>query len=373
MLITLQMSSTKGFGRWIAAAVAMVVAGVLLWYFRSAVVYILISAVLAIIGGPLVRLLLRVKMGKFTLPRWAAALITLVVMWVVLVSFCLLAVPLVVGKISSLAELDLRAVLSNIQQPLEHIQNYISSLSLVDNEPVSLPEILVGWLRKVLNYDTINAAFSSVVDITMTVAIAFFSVSFITFFFLKEDGLFFRMVTALFPERYSDNVSRALDKVVELLSRYFTGLVVESLILMTIISVALLAFGIRTEDACFIGVMMGVLNVIPYAGPVMGGIAALFVGIVTPIEGMTIGYTLAVIAGTLLTVKGLDDFVLQPTLYSERVNAHPLEVFIVILLAGSVGGILGMLLAIPSYTVLRVFAKEFFSQYTLVKKLTKDI
>lgn len=367
------MSSSQGIGRWFAVVAVMAVAGVLLWYFRSTVVYILISAVLAIIGGPLVRLLLRVKVGKFTMPRWAAALVTLVVMWVVLLSFCLLVVPLVVGKVSSLAQLDLRAVLSNIQQPLEHVQNYISSLRLVDSEPVSLTEILVGWLRKVLNYDTINAAFSSVVDITMTVAIAFFSVSFITFFFLKEDGLFYRMVTALFPERYIDNVSRALDKVVELLSRYFTGLVVESMILMTVISVTLILFGLRTEDACFIGVMMGVMNVIPYAGPLMGGVAALFVGIVTPIEGMTIGYTLAVIAGTLLTVKGLDDFVLQPTLYSERVNAHPLEVFIVILLAGSVGGIVGMLLAIPSYTVLRVFAKEFFSQYTLVKKLTKDI
>lgn len=360
-------------GKWLAGLAAAAVAGVVLWYFRSAVVYILISAVLAIIGGPIVRLLQSVKIRKFALPRWAAALITLVVMWIVLVSFCLLVVPLVMGKISSLAELDLRAVLANIQQPLERVQDYIASLSLVDSEPVSLTEILVGWLRKVLNYDTVNAAFSSVVDITMTLAVAFFSVSFITFFFLKEDGLFFRMVTALFPERYKDNVARALDKAVELLSRYFTGLVFESLILMTVISVALLAFGLRTEDACFIGVMMGVLNVIPYAGPVMGGIASLFVGIVTPIDGMTIGYTLAVIVGTLLTVKGLDDFVLQPTLYSERVNAHPLEVFIVILLAGSVGGILGMLLAIPSYTVLRVFAKEFFSQISLVKKLTENV
>jgi predicted PurR-regulated permease PerM len=105
----------------------------------------------------------------------------------------------------------------------------------------------------------------------------------------------------------------------------------------------------------------------------MGGIASLFVGVVSPIEGTTIGYTLAIIAGTLLTIKALDDFVLQPTLYSERVNAHPLEVFIVLLMAGSLGGIVGMLLAIPSYTVLRVFAKEFFSQYALVKKLTKDI
>ncbi len=80
-----------------------------------------------------------------------------------------------------------------------------------------------------------------------------------------------------------------------------------------------------------------------------------------------------IIAGSLLILKGLDDFVLQPTLYSERVKAHPLEIFLVILIAGSMAGILGMLLAIPSYTVLRVFAKEFFSQFRLVRKLTEKI
>ena len=64
---------------------------------------------------------------------------------------------------------------------------------------------------------------------------------------------------------------------------------------------------------------------------------------------------------------------LQPTLYSERVKAHPLEIFLVILIAGSLAGIVGMLLAIPSYTVLRVFAKEFFSQYRLVRQLPEKI
>ena len=54
-------------------------------------------------------------------------------------------------------------------------------------------------------------------------------------------------------------------------------------------------------------------------------------------------------------------------------KAHPLEIFIVILIAGSLAGIVGMLLAIPSYTVLRVFAKEFFSQFRLVQKLTEKI
>ena len=367
------MSGKQSIAKWAAGAVAVVLIGTLLWYFSSTVIYILVSAVLAIVGRPLVRLISRLKVGKWSVPRWLSAMITLVVMWVVLVGFCLLVVPLVVGKVSSLATLDLGSVLANIQEPLENIQHYLSSLAIMSEQTVTVSEIIVGWLRKVVDYQTINTAFSSVVDITLTLVVAFFSVSFITFFFLKEDGLFYKMVTALFPSRYVDNVTRALDKITHLLSRYFTGLLFESLILMTVISVVLMLFGLAVEDACFIGVIMGVMNVVPYAGPVMGGIASIFVGIVAPIEGCTIGYTLAVIVGTLLTVKGIDDFVIQPTLYSERVNAHPLEVFIVILLAGSAGGILGMLLAIPSYTVLRVFAKEFFSQYTLVKNLTKDI
>ena len=85
------------------------------------------------------------------------------------------------------------------------------------------------------------------------------------------------------------------------------------------------------------------------------------------------GITFFTIGIILFCIKGFDDFVLQPTIYSERVKAHPLEVFLVILIAGNVAGITGMLLAIPSYTVLRVLAKEFFSEFALVQKLTQNI
>ncbi len=367
------MNSSINIGKLFAGVFITLIVGVLLWYFHSAVIYILISAVLAIMGRPVVRALSSLKVGKFSLPRSVSALITLLLMWVALGVFCSVVIPVVVSKVSSLASLDLRSVFSTIQEPLERVAEYLGGVFAMPGDSVSFSEIIVGWLRKVLNYDTINTAFSSVVDVTLSLAVAFFSISFITFFFLKEDGLFYKMVSALFPERYKDNVTRALDKITLLLSRYFTGLLFESLILMTVVSVVLLSFGMGIENACFIGVIMGTLNVIPYAGPVMGGLASVFVGIAAPIDGCTIGYTIAVIVGSLLVIKGLDDFILQPTLYSERVNAHPLEVFIVILVAGSVGGILGMLLAIPSYTVLRVFAKEFFSQYTLVKQLTEDI
>ena len=197
--------------------------------------------------------------------------------------------------------------------------------------------------------------------------------SFITFFFLKEERLFYAMVTAVFPEHYHDNITRALDSVTVLLARYFTGILSESLLLTVAVSLVMMAFGMKAADAGFIGLIMGVMNVVPYAGPLIGGIVSVFVGIVSPIEGMGVGHTVFIIVGSLLIIKGMDDFILQPALYSARVKAHPLEIFLVILIAGSLAGILGMLLAIPSYTVIRVFAKEFFSQFRLVRKLTEKI
>ncbi len=345
----------------------------LIWYFSSIVIYILVSAVLAVIGRPLVRRLEGVRIRRWSLSRTFAAVITLLVIWAVAAIVAWLFVPLVFDKIYEFSNLDFGAVLARIEQPVVNTQHYLSDLFALPQESFSLSETLITTVAEWVNLESINKLFSSVVGVMMSTVIAFFSISFITFFFLKEDGLFYAMITAMFPERYSENITHALDSVTRLLSRYFRGILTESLLVMLTVSVVMTAFGMKASDAAFIGLIMGVMNVVPYAGPLIGGMLSVCVGIVSPIEGMTVGETMTVIICSLLVLKGIDDFVLQPTIYSERVNAHPLEVFLVILLAGSAAGILGMLLAIPAYTVLRVFAKEFFSQFSLVRKLTKQI
>lgn len=359
--------------RWVVGLTVATAVGALLWYFREVVVYILISAVFAIIGRPFVGLLCKLKIKKFALPRWLAAAVTLLLLWVVLGGLLSLIIPLVAGKVYELSSLDLRSALEGVEAPLERLQSSISTIFALPETHFSISDIIVSSLRRFLNYDTVNAVVSSIINMGMSAVIVVFSVSFITFFFLKEDGLFSQMVSAVFPDKYAENVHRAIDKVSLLLSRYFTGLVTESLIISTIIAIILLIFGMKVENACFIAVIMGMLNVIPYAGPAVGVLVSIFIGVVSPIDGCTIAYTLAVIMGTICVVKGIDDFVLQPTIYSSKVSAHPLEIFIVILMAGSVGGIVGLLVAVPSYTVLRVFAKEFFSEVSLVRKLTKEI
>lgn len=359
--------------RWVMALVLFAVVATILWYFREVVVYILASALFAIIGRPLVRLLCRIKIKRFIIPRWLAAAVTLVLLWVVIGGLLSLVIPLIAGKVYELSSLDLRSALEGVEAPLVKLQSYISTFFGLPETHFSISDIIISTLRRFLNYDTVNSVVSSIINMGMSAVIVAFSVSFITFFFLKEDGLFSLMVSAIFPDKYTGNVHRAIDKVSLLLSRYFTGLLTESLIISAIITVVLLLFGMQVEDACFIAVIMGMLNVIPYAGPAVGGLVSMFIGIVSPIEGCTIAYTLTVIICTICMVKGVDDFVLQPTIYSSKVSAHPLEIFIVILMAGSVGGIVGLLVAVPSYTVLRVFAKEFFSEVSLVRKLTKEI
>lgn len=366
-------ATPQTFLKFIAGAAVAAVVLFLVWYFSSIVVYILVSAVLAVVGRPLVKRLAGLHIRRWRVPRWLAALVTLVVIWVVMATLCSLFVPLVFNKINQFGQVDFAAVVSSVGEPIARLQHDLQTFFALPESAFSLSEELTSSLRKVVDIESLNRIFSSVVNLVLSSVIAIFSISFITFFFLKEEGLFYAMVTAVFPERYHDNITRALDSVTLLLARYFTGILSESLLLMIAVTAVMAAFGMKTADAAFIGLTMGVMNVVPYAGPLIGGIVSVFVGVVSPIEGMTVGHTAFVIAGSLLILKGMDDFVLQPTLYSERVKAHPLEIFLVILIAGSLAGILGMLLAIPSYTVLRVFAKEFFSQFTLVRKLTEKI
>ena len=345
----------------------------LVWYFSSVVIYILVAAVLAIIGRPLVGWLLHIHIKDHHLPRWAAAAITLVIILVTFSAIFSLFIPLIFNKINEFAQLDFTTVLASIEEPLAHAQAYLQRMFALPETEFSLRETIGSFLKEFVNYGTINNTFTSIVNVALSTLVTVFSISFITFFFLKEDGLFYSMVTAMFPDRLQKNVTHALDSITLLLSRYFTGLLTESLILMVVISTAMILFGMKTDNALLIGLVMGVMNVIPYAGPLMGGIISIFIGIVTPIDGMSVMHTTITIICTLFCIKGFDDFVLQPTIYSERVKAHPLEIFLVILVAGYMAGIVGMLLAIPSYTVLRVLAKEFFSEFTLVKKLTQNI
>ena len=113
------------------------------------------------------------------------------------------------------------------------------------------------------------------------------------------------------------------------------------------------------------------MNIIPYIGPLIGTLFGLMLGLTTHFNTNTSLLSLAIlILAVFAIVHIIDNLVFQPWIYSSSVHAHPLEIFLVILMAGSLYGIPAMIVAIPAYTVLRVFAREFLYNFKLVKKLT---
>ncbi len=352
----------KGLATLIIVAAVLAVLG----YLWHVVVYVAAAAILAILGRPLVRVISSVTLAGRRVSRGVAAAVTLVAIWIIAGGLLALFAPLVLNKVYELANLDWSAITQMVRQWFIDAESYIES-----NLPIDLPSLELMLKDRVWSLFT-PEMLEGVAGYVLSAAIAFFSISFITFFFLKEDGLFYKGVALFFPDKYHENVYRALDSITKLLSRYFAGLFVESLMLMTVVSVVMMLFGMAVSDALIIGLIMGVMNVVPYAGPVIGASISMMLSMLAPIDGNML-FTVAVLVSTIVVVKLIDDFIIQPTLYSERVQAHPLEVFLVILVAGYIGGVWGMLLAIPLYTILRVFAREFLSEYSIVQKLTNQM
>ena len=224
-------ATPQTFLRFIAGAAVAAAVLFLVWYFSSIVVYILVSAVLAVMGNPLVKFLSGLHFKGWQVPRWLAALATLVVIWVVLATLCSLFVPLVFNKIYQLSNVDFAAVVGSIGEPIARMQHDLQALFSLPESTFSLSDELTAALRQIIDINSLNTIFSSVINLVLSSVIAVFSVSFITFFFLKEEGLFYAMVTSVFPEHYHDNITRALDSVTVLLARYFTGILSESLLL----------------------------------------------------------------------------------------------------------------------------------------------
>lgn len=193
-----------------------------------------------------------------------------------------------------------------------------------------------------------------------------------TFFFLRDEKLFFRSIMLIVPLRYQEEAENILTSSKRLLSRYFIGIVIEILTMMFLLSLGLKLLGVK--NALMIGFFGGLMNVIPYLGPVMGAILGVVIGVTAQLSYGLYGDLFMVIVkilGTFIGANLIDNMVLQPLIYSSSVKAHPLEIFLVILLAGSLAGIPGMILAIPTYTVVRIIAKEFLSQLRIVQKLTE--
>ncbi len=346
----------------------------LVWYFSSIVTSILVAAVLSLIGKPVMNFLSRVKIGKFHLGNSLSALITLIFIGGLFSLLIIFIIPLIGRIITEMGNINFDEIHRKLSIPLMKYNIMLHNLFPTMDPSVTLESMLMEQIKGILSFDLFSDAFSSVTTFLAHFVVSAFTIVFVTFFFLKDNNTFSNMILAVVPTKYEENTKRALNSVNNLLVRYFTGICVEALFI-TILNTAGLHFigGVSFQLALVLAFLSGVLNVIPYIGPIMAGAIGTIIGIISQLGGVAdpvIGPLFVKLVLIFFITHMIDVFLFQPYIYSNSVKAHPLEIFLVILLAGNIAGILGMLVAIPAYTVLRVFAKEFFSNFKVVQKLT---
>ncbi len=361
--------------QYILIALGIALFLVLAWYLSTIVLYIIISAVLALIGRPMVNRLERIRIRKKRLPSSLAAAITLLTIWAVMITFFIVFIPLVINEGKALSSVNVNQVVENIQEPLEKVEDVYNRYTAGENTK-PLKQVAVERLKSILSISNVTNVFSSITGVLGNIFIALFSISFITFFFLREKNMLTRLILLAVPTRWDSGALHAMLSIKKLLSRYFIGLTIQISIIFTGVTIGLSIVGIDINHVLLIALFAGLINVIPYIGPILGILFGLTIGVVTHLH-MDFYNELLPMLGYMtvafLIVQLLDNFVVQPLIFSNSVKAHPLEIFLVILAAGTLAGIGGMVLAIPSYTIIRVVAKEFFSQYRFVEKLTEKI
>jgi predicted PurR-regulated permease PerM len=362
--------------KYIFIIAGIIILGFILWYFKSIVAYILISLVLSLVGHPVVTFLGKLKIGRIAIPKALRAFLTLILLWVAFFTFFRIFVPLVANQANEFSKINIEQIVDNLDEPLNKIDKFISKFEMSSSGKMSVRDFITDKLASVLNITLFTNIFSTIASLLGNIFIAVFAISFMTFFFLKDEKMFTESVILLVPDRHVTAFRRALTSVRKLLMRYFIGITGEITGIIILVTIGLTIVGVGFKHSLLIGFLAGILNVIPYLGPLLGSILGIVLGAATHLNINfysellpLIGYMIIV----FIIVQIIDNIIFQPFIYSSSVNAHPMEILLIIMIAGSLAGIPGMILAIPSYTVLRVFAKEFFNKFKVVKKLTEKI
>lgn len=362
---------------WIIKLGILAITCVVCWYFSSVLVYVILAFVISLIGHPLMQLMRKVKIRGKSLPDSLLAIITLIIILLVVVLFITRLIPVVVNIIRDATAMNAQ------DMPYNSLLDQLNAL-LIGWFPSLGPDfdlvsVLLGKLNELVSFSNVTSVIGSVASIAIDIIIALFAVVFISFFFIRNDQLFCKIISAMVPDRIEDSVEKTIGEITHLLSRYFIGLLIEIIGVITVDFLGLwLIARVNADYAIGIAFIAGILNVIPYVGPLIGEVIGVLLCVVLK-YGAGVGLAVPIwifaliVLAVMLATQLIDNFVYQPIIYSTSIKSTPLEIFIVLLIAGEIGGTIGLLVGIPAYTVIRVIAARFFYKHKVVRRLMPDI
>ena len=347
------------------------------WFFRNIIAYILAAVVVSLIAKPLVKAMKKVSIKGKHAPDWLLAALALILVLACFLTFAYIVVPIAGSIIKNISLGNIETSVKSIAGPLADLNTFLTQTFPRLGEDFRIEVAVVQEMQHMLNLSQFSSLIGSAASFFTSLAIGLFSVVFISFFFIKDDGLFTEIVCALVPDKHEETTEKALSDIGHLLSRYFIGVLLEviGVALINFLGLSLIA-RLGVNAALGIAVITGILNVIPYVGPLIGVVTGTILGLIIKYSslvplGLDVGFLAftAILIAILFFTQLVDNFVYQPLIYSTSIKAKPLEIFIVLLMVGYIGGPLAMIIAIPSYTVVRVIAFRFFGHIKAINRL----
>lgn len=316
------------------------------YLFMDLIVLLIISLLIAFIFNPVVTFL-----ENHGMKRFLAVLIVFTLIGVIVVLGISFMIPKIVKQFNLLASVitkeNINKLLLQIQ---ENVSDYIPFVNAEDFAARIEEFVSTFFMTSVNNFTQIIGGIVSALAIIIIVP-------FITFFLLKDNKKIVKGIVNIVPNKYFEFSYYVIDKISKQLGKYVRGWILDAFIVGLLSGLGLWILGIK--NSATIGLIAGIGHLIPYFGPVIGGLPAILISVVqfgdlSKLPEIVIMFTI---------VYSFDSGYMQPNIFSKTTDFHPLLIILLILMGGQLLGILGMLLAVPTATVIKTAAKEVYYGY----------
>ncbi|MCE4051220.1 AI-2E family transporter [Bacillus sp. Au-Bac7] len=299
---------------------------------------IIITGFLYFLLNPIVNFL-----QKYKVPKTLA----IIIIYVVVIGLIILAIGSVIPMISK----QITELFSNIPNYADQAIRFFNDLNdtkqykwLLNQEYVTMSDItakLNDFAQTIPSSITnsISTIISTMTNITVTIV----TVPFLLFYSFKDGNKFPAALSRFFPASYRKEATKILKDTGETLAAYIQGQVMVALFVGTL---ALIGYWIIGLDyALVMALIVAVTNIIPYVGPLIGGAPAVIIALFT-------SPTQALLVIIVITIaQQIEGNILSPLILGKRLDTHPATIIVLLLVAGNLAGILGMILAVPTYAV----------------------
>lgn len=322
---------------------------------------LLIAGFMFYLLNPMVQLL-----EKLNIKRIYSIAIVMVLLGGTLVVMVVRGIPILIDQTVQL--------IGGIPAFINEIENFIQLLSeepWLDNVDVEGHLYTIEtWLRNTGNtiVDNLGSFVGTVISRLTTVAVLLVTIPVILFYMLHDGWRFPQLMVAIIPEAYHEYVEELLHRVNKTISGYISGKGAASVIVGLLLYIGYKFLNL--PSAFLLAIFAGVTNYIPYVGPFIGGAPAAIVG-------LTMSPSKALLAMLLVfLVQQGDSNLFTPRFVGKSLDIHPLTVMLVLIAAGNLGGLVGMLIGVPVFAVMKTiieYAYEVRRELKVKKEMNVNV